>query len=153
MTIQIISIGKASDHSIQDLINEYEERLKAYCKLDWVIMPPAKLADASAAVADESQRLLRAIKPNDIAVLLDERGTIVSNQQFAVQLEGWLGQQGKLVIIIGGAHGVTDEVRSRANFVWSLSKLVFPHRIVRLILTEQIYRAFAIIHNHPYHHV
>lgn len=152
MTIQIISIGKASDRAIQELITTYEQRLRPMCTLDWTIIPPAKAHDATAAIADESDRIVRLVKSTDVVVLLDERGQCPTNRQFAERLEAWLGRQGKVVLIIGGAHGVTEAVRQRADFVWSLSKLVFPHQVVRLIVAEQLYRTFAIIHGHPYHH-
>lgn len=152
MTIQIISVGKIPDRAIRELITSYEQRLKPMCILDWVIIPSAKIQDGRLAVGDESDRIIRLLKPNDVVVLLDERGENPSNRQFAAQLEGWLGRQGKVVLVIGGAHGVTDVVRKRADFVWSLSKLVFPHQIVRLMVAEQLYRTFTIINHHPYHH-
>ena len=97
-------------------------------------------------------RILEKIKPSDFVILLDERGKNISSPELAkMLLNGFVNSQ-NFVIIIGGAFGVSEELRKRANFVWSLSKLVFPHQIVRLILVEQIYRAQEISSGGKYHH-
>ena len=98
----------------------------------------------------ESEQILARIKPDDYVILLDETGQLLSSPELATRLEAQRGQA--IVCIIGGAYGVNQAVKQRANLIWSLSKLVFPHQIVRLILIEQLYRAQCIINHHPYHH-
>jgi len=101
---------------------------------------------------EETLRILEKIKPNDFVILLDERGKNISSPEFAKLLSNGFVNSQNFVIVIGGAFGVTEELRKRANFVWSLSKLVFPHQIVRLVLIEQIYRAQEISSGGKYHH-
>ena len=101
---------------------------------------------------EETQRILAKIKPSDFVILLDERGKNISSPELAKMLSNGFVNSQNFVIIIGGAFGVSEELRKRANFVWSLSKLVFPHQIVRLVLIEQIYRAQEISSGGKYHH-
>lgn len=104
----------------------------------------------SIAVKEESDRLLGRLSPDDFVILLDERGRNLSSPELSTVIMEHTSQS--IVFIIGGAYGVTDDVRRRANLVWSLSKLVFPHQLVRLILTEQLYRAQEIARGGKYHH-
>lgn len=114
-------------------------------------MPHSSL-DGSRARQDESERILSRLDAYDFVVLLDERGKTLSSPTLAETLEAKLDQSQKVLLIIGGAFGVTDELRTKAQLVWSLSPLVFPHQLVRLILTEQLYRAQQITHGGSYHH-
>lgn len=145
--INIIAVGKKHDPNITDAINDYEKRLRAPFEVKWVLLPySAKNGDE--ARQDESERIISQLRPADFVVLLDERGQDLSSPDFSALLTS----QQNIVIIIGGAYGVNDELRQRADRVTSLSAMVFPHQLVRLILIEQIYRAQAIATNHPYHH-
>lgn len=145
--INIIAVGKKHDPNITDAINDYEKRLRAPFEVKWVLLPySAKNGDE--ARQDESERIISQLRPADFVVLLDERGQDLSSSDFSALLTS----QQNIVIIIGGAYGVNDELRQRADRVISLSAMVFPHQLVRLILIEQIYRAQAIATNHPYHH-
>ena len=145
--INIIAVGKKHDPNITDAINDYEKRLRAPFEVKWVLLPySAKNGDE--ARQDESERIISQLRPADFVVLLDERGQDLSSPDFSALLTS----QQDIVIIIGGAYGVNDELRQRADRVISLSAMVFPHQLVRLILIEQIYRAQAIATNHPYHH-
>lgn len=101
----------------------------------------------------ESQVILEAIDPADYLVLLDERGKMLSSPDLAGLIEQRALQGSKRIhFVIGGAYGVSQALRTRANLVWQLSKLVFPHQLVRLILAEQVYRACTIIRGEKYHH-
>ena len=145
--INIIAVGKKHDPNITDAINDYEKRLRAPFEVKWVLLPySAKNGDE--ARQDESERIISQLRPADFVVLLDERGQDLSSPDFSALLTS----QQNIVINIGGAYGVNDELRQRADRVISLSAMVFPHQLVRLILIEQIYRAQAIATNHPYHH-
>ena len=150
--IKIIAIGKKHEKWILNGIQEFEKRLKKPYDLRWDILPHSVFSDDKARF-EESERITKALRPGDYVVLLDERGKNISSPEFSNMLElGFINSQ-NIVVIIGGAYGVSEDLRSRADFVWSLSKLVFPHQIVRLILTEQIYRAQEISSGGKYHHI
>lgn len=151
MTIKIIAIGKKHEKWVKDGIDRYETRLRKPWDITWQYLPHSSLAE-EAARAEESRRILEKVNRDDYLVLLDERGKMLSSPALARLLEAQLGFK-KVVLVIGGAYGVDDSVRARANTVWSLSDLVFPHQLVRLIITEQIYRAGEIAVGRPYHHV
>ncbi len=146
--INIIAVGKKHDPNITDAINDYEKRLRAPFEVKWVLLPYSSAKNGDEARQDESERIISQLRPADFVVLLDERGQDLSSPDFSALLTS----QQNIVIIIGGAYGVNDELRQRADRVISLSAMVFPHQLVRLILIEQIYRAQAIATNHPYHH-
>lgn len=151
MTIKIIAIGKKHEKWVKDGIDRYGTRLRKPWDITWQYLPHSSLAE-EAARAEESRRILEKVDRDDYLVLLDERGKMLSSPALARLLEAQLGFK-KVVLVIGGAYGVDDSVRARANTIWSLSDLVFPHQLVRLIITEQIYRAGEIATGRPYHHV
>jgi len=151
MAIRVIAIGKKHEAWVGDGIGRYQKRLSKPFEIEWVLLPHSTLSGTSAR-QDESQRILNRLGANQYVVLLDEKGKNVNSPELSKLLVEQLEASKPVDIIIGGAYGVDDTVHSRANFVWSLSKLVFPHQLVRLILTEQIYRAQEITHGNPYHH-
>lgn len=151
MTINIIAIGKKHEKWVTQGIDRYEDRLRKPWDIRWTYLPHSSLAE-EAARAEESKRILDKISKDDYLILLDERGKHLSSPELSALIAGNLGFK-QVTLVIGGAYGVDDTVRQRANTVWSLSRLVFPHQLVRLILTEQIYRAGEIANNRPYHHV
>ncbi|MBB1551964.1 23S rRNA (pseudouridine(1915)-N(3))-methyltransferase RlmH [Candidatus Saccharibacteria bacterium] len=149
--MKIIAIGKKHEKWVMSGIELFEKRLKKPFDLKWDILPHSNFAEEKAR-EEETQRILAKIKPSDFVILLDERGKNISSPELSkILMNGFVNSQ-NFVIVIGGAFGVADELRQRANFVWSLSKLVFPHQIVRLILVEQIYRAQEISSGGKYHH-
>lgn len=150
MTIKIIAIGKKHEQWVKDGIDRYQTRLRKPWDTTWTYLPHSSLAE-EAARAEESRRILQKIDRDDHLILLDERGKMLTSPALARLLETHLGFK-KIVLVIGGAYGVDDSVRTRANTIWSLSDLVFPHQLVRLITTEQIYRAQEIAAGRPYHH-
>ena len=149
--MKIIAIGKKHEKWVMSGIELFEKRLKKPFDLKWDILPHSNFAEEKAR-EEETQRILAKIKPSDFVILLDERGKNISSPELSkILMNGFVNSQ-NFVIVIGGAFGVANELRQRANFVWSLSKLVFPHQIVRLILVEQIYRAQEISSGGKYHH-
>jgi 23S rRNA (pseudouridine1915-N3)-methyltransferase len=147
MNILILAVGKTKTEFYEPAIAEYQKRLSRYVKLEWHVV-------AATNKAAESAALLRAIPKGACVILLDERGEQWSTPAFAQKLEDLQNQATKtLVFIIGGAHGVSQELRDRSNAVWSLSNLVFPHEQVRLMLAEQLYRAYDINAGGNYHHM
>ena len=149
--MRIIAIGKKHEKWVSSGIELFEKRLKKPFDLKWDILPHSNFAEEKAR-KEETQRILAKIKPSDFVILLDERGKNISSPELAKMLSNGFVNSQNFVIIIGGAFGVADELLQRANFVWSLSKLVFPHQIVRLILVEQVYRAQEISSGGKYHH-
>jgi 23S rRNA (pseudouridine1915-N3)-methyltransferase len=153
MQITILSVGKPLGMPLQATASDYIKRLQPYVEIDLQYIPQSNVSHGHDAVVRESKEILSRLQPNDTLILLDERGRQQNNIEFAETFQRLSGRQGKLVFVIGGAYGVDDKVFERAQFVWSLSKLVFPHQLMRVILLEQLYRTVMITKNHPYHHV
>jgi len=151
MIIKILAVGKKHESWVAEGIERYQKRLKRPFEIEWVFLPHSTLPNDRAAV-EESQRILTRLHANDYVVLLDERGKNIDSPELSRLLLGELESSLDVVMIIGGAYGVDKSVRDRADFIWSLSNLVFPHQLARLILTEQIYRAQEISAGKPYHH-
>ena len=151
MSIRIICIGKKHETWVSEGIERYQKRLKKPFDVEWVLLPHSSQHD-TAARQDESKRIISRLDEGDYVVLLDEKGKIVSSTDLSSRLFAILEISQQIVVVIGGAYGVNSDLIDRANFVWSLSNLVFPHQLVRLILIEQIYRAQEIAGGKPYHH-
>ncbi len=145
--MKIITVGKANSQ-YADNIKTYSKRLQANFKIEWINIPHSSFNQPKQALKQESDHILNKVRPNDYLILLDQTGRNLSSPE----LSQVLTTKSNIVIVIGGAYGVNKTVKQRANLIWSLSNLVFPHQLVRLILTEQIYRAQTITQNHPYHH-
>jgi 23S rRNA (pseudouridine1915-N3)-methyltransferase len=152
MSIRILAVGKKHEGWVADGIARYEQRLRKPFDTSWQLLPHSA-RDGEAARAEESDRILSKLDRDTFVVLLDERGQNVDSPALAGRLQGAFDSSRQVAVVIGGAYGVDDRVRQRADFVWSLSKLVFPHQLVRLILAEQLYRAQEIAGGRPYHHV
>ena len=145
--LKILAVGKRHDRNLVDAIEDYQKRLRAPFNVEWVLIQYST-KNGDEARQNESERLLEHIKPNDYVILLDERGDQLASPAFSKLLV----KHNDVTIVIGGAYGVNGEMRRRANVMLSMSNMVFPHQLVRLILIEQIYRSQAIYLNHPYHH-
>jgi 23S rRNA (pseudouridine1915-N3)-methyltransferase len=146
----IIAVGSKHDADLKMAIVRYETRLQKTMPLRWVLLPYSA-REGDEARRDESVRILEKVKNDDYVILCDERGTQLSSEALAAKLQQ-VSAHKRVVLVIGGAYGVDSSVHMRADFVWSLSLLVFPHQLVRLILAEQLYRAQMIATSHPYHH-
>lgn len=151
MAIKILAVGKKHESWVSDGIERYQSRLKKPYDVEWVLLPHSALQDIRAR-EDESERILSRLNDREFVILLDEIGDEIDSPQLSKLLDTTFTAGRTIVLIIGGAYGVDDRVRQRADFVWSLSPLVFPHQLVRLILAEQLYRAQQIAAGHPYHH-
>lgn len=147
----LLSVGKRHDPSVAAAIDEFTARLGREVETSWQLVKPSG-ADELSARRVESAAVLDFIQDGDFVVLCDERGREVSSEALAGLYDRWLEQYQRIVFVIGGAYGVDSTLRERADMVWSLSQLVFPHQLVRLLLVEQLYRARMISKNHPYHH-
>ena len=156
MKIQCWSIGKVNEPYVKTGVEDFTKRISHYFPVEWTIIPPPKQA-AQNSIDDirkrESDMVLNLVKKEDCLVVLDERGKQLNSEGLAKFIQLKANESVKqLVFLIGGAYGLDESVARRANFQWSLSQLVFPHQLVRLILAEQIYRACTIIRNEKYHH-
>lgn len=156
MKIILWSIGGKHDSYVKEGIEEFTGRINRYFACEWkLIAPPKHAASLSAGEQKdaESRLLIDSLEPVDYVVLLDERGKMQTSPRLAELIgERALNGAKKIHFVIGGAFGVNDAVRQRADLVWQLSQLVFPHQLVRLILAEQVYRACSILKNEKYHH-
>ncbi len=146
MNILIISPGKSKGYLGEDVVLEYTSRIAHYSSIEWKFLPTSDMKD-------EGEKMLKAIPDNSFIVILDEKGKQLTSLGFSEFLEKRLNESVKnLVFVIGGAYGISDAVKEKARFSWSLSSLVFPHELARSILAEQIYRGFSILKGEKYHH-
>lgn len=156
MNIEIWSVGKENESYIAEGIHYYFQKTRPYTPVDLVLLQlPRKTVttDIERTKLQEEELILKKLTSNHYLILLDERGKQFNSVQWSQQMQQLMNQGTKtLVLLIGGAFGVTENVRKRASQCWSLSALVFPHQLVRLIVAEQVYRAFSILNNSPYHH-
>jgi 23S rRNA (pseudouridine1915-N3)-methyltransferase len=156
MKFQFWSVGKPHEPYIREGVDMFTKRIGNYFPAEWLLITPPKNAGSlpgGALKKTEAVQVLSLLQTDDYLILLDERGS----QMQSTELAGWLQQRAnsgirRLIFLIGGAYGVDPALQKRADFTWSLSKLVFPHMLVRLILAEQMYRACTIIRNEKYHH-
>lgn len=156
MKIILLSVGKTDDPLFSQIIEKYTKRVNYYIPFELQIIPDLKNTKNLSEKEQkrlEGEKLIKWIQPSDYAVLLDDKGKQYSSISFADYLEKQSFSSSKrIVFVIGGPYGFSSEVRSRANDTISLSKMTFTHQMVRLIFTEQLYRAMTIQHNEPYHH-
>ena len=155
MKTLLILVGKTTDRHFQAGINDYVGRIAHYMPFELVTIPELKntknLTEQQQKTA-EGELILKLLHPQDTVVLLDEHGREQRSIEFARWLEQKRNTARRLVFVIGGPYGFSDEVYARASEQLSLSKMTFSHQMIRLIFTEQLYRAMTIIKNEPYHH-
>jgi len=148
MNIKIVYVGNKPSAILDELICDYTKRLPRSIKCSWVSIKHGS-GGISNSKQYESENILKHINQNSYVFLLDESGKQLNSVELSIQL---FSISKDIVFIIGGAYGVAEDVKIRADFIWSLSELVLPHQLVKLVLAEQIYRAHTIATNHPYHH-
>ncbi len=151
--IKIVAVGRGKEKSMVSLIQEYTKRMTTVHKLEIIELDNSKHKDSEVdkIIEDESQRLLSKVSDKEDLILLDLKGKNISSPDLSKLMDKSLSNGRNIVFIIGGSHGVSDQVRREAKFIWQMSALTFPHQLVRLLLVEQIYRGFMIQKNHPYH--
>lgn len=156
MKIHLWSVGKKNERQYDEAINDFTQRISKYFPVEWKLLSPSKNNDSNDSNQqknEEAQVILNALKPDHVLITLDEKGKQLTSEKLAVLLQHQANSGTKnLVFLIGGAYGVDKSILARSTFIWSLSSLVFPHQLVRLILAEQIYRACTINRNEKYHH-
>ncbi len=156
MTIKLLAIGKTDSNTLQQLISEYKNRLKHYIRFELETIPDIKNVKNLSELHQkekEGEYILKKMSPTDILILLDENGKQFSSIDFSKYLQKKMNSGIKqLVFVIGGPYGFSDAVYEKAQGKISLSKMTFSHQMVRLFFAEQLYRAFTILANEPYHH-
>ena len=156
MTIKLIAIGKTDNTSLQHLISDYEKRLGHYIKFELEIIPDIKNVKNLSEVQQkekEGELILKKLNNTDVLILLDENGKQYDSVSFSNYLQKKMNSGIKrLVLAIGGPYGFSETVYAKAQGKISLSKMTFSHQMVRLFVVEQLYRAFTILKNEPYHH-
>jgi 23S rRNA (pseudouridine1915-N3)-methyltransferase len=156
MKFQFWSVGKNHEPYVKEGIELFTKRISNYYPVNWNIIPMPKNAGSLSETdlkKKEGEIISGLLQKEDYLVLLEETGKMPGSEELADFIQQRANESTKnLVFLIGGAYGVSDQIKKRANYTWSLSKLVFPHQLVRLILAEQIYRACSINRNEKYHH-
>lgn len=156
MQIKLLAIGKTDNKQLQMLIDDYQKRLGFYIKFDFEIIPDLKKVK-NLSEAQQKQRegelILAKLSTTDLLILLDENSKQYDSVGFSEYLQKHMNSGLKqIVFIIGGPYGFSEEVYNKANGKIALSKMTFSHQMIRLFMIEQLYRAFTILRNEPYHH-
>lgn len=158
MKITLLTVGKIKEKYFTSAIAEYSKRLSRYCKLEIIEVADEKTPDKASEALErqikekEGKRLLAYIKEDAYVIALAIQGKMLSSEELAKKIER-LGVSGKshIIFIIGGSLGLADEILKRADFLLSFSPMTFPHQLMRVVALEQIYRAYKINQNEPYH--
>lgn len=154
MNIHLIAVGERMPAWVQQGYAEYAKRLPPECALRLIEIAPgrrSKGSDPARAIQEEGERMLAALPKGALVVALDERGREWSTLELAGQLRNWLQDGRDVALLVGGPDGLAPPCRSRAAQAWSLSRLTLPHPLVRIVVAEQLYRAWSVLQNHPYH--
>ena len=158
MNIKIITVGKLKEKYLKDAIAEYAKRLTRYCKLEVVELADEKTSENASQKEEEmvkdkeGKSILQKIKDNEYVIALDLKGKHITSEEFSefISEKAVMGQP-NITFVIGGSLGISQEVLARADYKLCFSKMTFPHQLFRVMLFEQIYRAFRIINGEPYH--
>lgn len=154
MRITVLAVGTKMPAWVEAGVKEYARRMPRQIQFEIKEIAPGQRSargDVVAAQEHEAEQLLKRAKGADLLIALDERGSQWSSTQLASEMSTWLNEYPNVAIMIGGPDGLTEACRQRADKLWSLSALTLPHGMVRVLLAEQIYRAWTIVQGHPYH--
>ena len=153
MEIKLVVVGKTKNKELISLIEDYVKRINFFNKFQIIEVNSIKTKknNENEIKKIEGENILKKIKNNDLLFLLDEKGENYNSRKFADFLKIKLKESKTIIFVIGGAFGFSKEVYAKSNGLISLSKMTFSHQIIRLFFTEQLYRAFTILNNHPYH--
>lgn len=153
MKIALLVIGKTNEKYLESGIEIYQKRLKHYTNFEIITLPDVKgISESKVLIEKEADQFLKQIKEDDFLILCDERGQMITSVELSELLSKRMSEsRKKIVILVGGAFGVSAEIRKRADYILSFSKFTFSHQMIRLFITEQVYRAFTILKNEKYH--
>lgn len=149
--IKILCVGKIKERFYNDAINEYLKRLSKYTKIEIIEVPDVFEQNVENIKKKEKELLKKHISEKDYVITLEIEGKNLDSREFSKKIEDTLIINSNIVFIIGGSYGIDEEIKNRSNYALSFSKFTFPHQLFRVILLEQIYRAFKIINNESYH--
>ena len=149
--IKLICVGKIKEKYLKDAIDEYKKRLSKYTKLDIIELKDITYKEIDKVKKEEGELILKNIKQTDTVIILDIIGQELTSVELTEKLEQLERENSDLTFIIGGSYGLCDEVKNRANYSLSFSKLTFPHQLFRVIFLEQLYRTYKIRNNESYH--
>jgi 23S rRNA (pseudouridine1915-N3)-methyltransferase len=153
MKIEFVFIGKTTESYLNEGIATYLKRLVNYLPAEILTLPASTSKLREKIIEEESRLIISKIQPRDYVVLLDENGKDLTSRQLAAFIEKqMLSGTNRLLLITGGAYGVSDELKQKVHFTLSASKFTFTHQMIRLMITEQVYRAMTILRNESYHH-
>jgi 23S rRNA (pseudouridine1915-N3)-methyltransferase len=154
MQLTALAIGTRMPAWVEEGVTTYTKRLPRHIALSFKELAPAQRSAGSNLAkqkAVEGERMLKALPEKGYCIALDEHGKHWSSTDLAQQLEYWLGNHARVTFMIGGADGLAEPCTERADRIWSLSSLTLPHALVRVVLAEQVYRAWTLLQGHPYH--
>ena len=154
MRVRLIAVGSRMPKWVREAYEDYITRLGSGLKLSLVEIEPGQRSAGrppQKAMEAEAQKLLGAVRKDEYVVVLDERGAEMTTRELAAWLKTRMQEGRDVAFLVGGPDGFAPEVVARSDFKWSLSRLTFPHALVRVVLAEQLYRAHGVLANHPYH--
>ncbi|MDD3241199.1 MAG: 23S rRNA (pseudouridine(1915)-N(3))-methyltransferase RlmH [Bacilli bacterium] len=149
--IKIICVGKVKETFFKEAIYEYKKRLSKYTNLEIIEVEDEKIDDSKIALKNEAEKIKKLIKEKDYIITLEIEGKNLTSEQLSEKINNTLIENSNIVFVIGGSHGLSEEIKIKSNFKLSFSKMTFPHQLFRILLLEQIYRSFKIINNERYH--
>lgn len=144
-------MGKIKESFLEEAIKEYKKRISRYQQLEIVELQDEGISDKKVALKKEKEKILKVLNIKDYIITLEIEGKEESSEEFAKRLDNIFIENSNITFIIGGSYGLDDDIKSLSNYKMSFSKMTFPHQLFRVILLEQIYRAFKIINNEEYH--
>lgn len=148
--IRIVCVGKIKENYYKEAILEYKKRLQKYTKLEIIEIPDYDL-DIKSTIKKESELILKSFRDSDYNIVMDINGKELDSLSFSKKIEETFISKSTITFIIGGSYGLSDEVKEKADFRLSFSKMTFPHQLFRVFLLEQLYRSFKILNNEEYH--
>ena len=149
--IKIICVGKIKENYLKEAILEYEKRLGKYTKLELIEVPDSTSDDISKILVIEKEQIERYIQEKDYIITLEIEGKMLDSIELSQTLNKIVQHYANITFVIGGSYGIDESIKKRANLALSFSKLTFPHQLFRVLLLEQIYRAYRILNNESYH--
>ena len=149
--IKIICVGKIKESFYREAIIEYQKRLSKYTKLEVIELPDVTTSNIEENIRKEAIMIQKYIGPKDYVITLEIEGTRVSSEKFAQKIDSIYQTNSTITFIIGGSYGLSQNIKQMSNWSLSFSKMTFPHQLFRIVLLEQIYRAYKINHHESYH--
>ena len=149
--IKVITVGNIKEKYLKDAIEEYTKRINKYDKIEIIEVKDEGMVEPVKAINLEAEKIKKNINPKDYIITMDINGKQITSEEFSNKIDSIYLETSNITFIIGGSYGLSDEIKQMSNYRLSFSKMTFPHQLFRVILLEQIYRAFKISHNESYH--